>query len=135
MTRNLVLSKRDFSANSILRIDAGRRELSLRQIQELFYLRELIVSSGPRSEPKTDKSHFSWRAIVGQASSSAKHKHCEFSISCNRCWQRQARLRKMHNHSCNTDLVQESKKVSCFVNFAHDAHPLAQSFHHSLVPG
>ena len=40
-----------------------------------------------------------------------------FLVCCSRCWQRQALLRKTCYHSCDTDLVQESTRFWCFVNF------------------
>ena len=39
----------------------GEEKDVLRQVQEFYCLREFVVSSDPRSAPKTTKSHFSWR--------------------------------------------------------------------------
>ena len=44
-----------YSTNLSLRIDAGKRKGVLRQVQELLCLRELVVSSDPKSEREIAK--------------------------------------------------------------------------------
>ena len=39
-----------------------------------------------------------------------------FPVSCSSCWQLLASLRKLSYHSCDADLVLESKRFWCFVN-------------------
>ena len=47
-----------YSANQSFRIDTGQEQVALKQAQELFCLKELVVSFNPESDLETAKKPF-----------------------------------------------------------------------------
>ena len=82
-----------------------------------------IPESNPRLRRQNQLSS-SWGALRHcLAGRTGEHKHRAFPslllrLCCSHCWLRPAGLRKTCYHSCDTDLVQESKRFSnsCFVD-------------------